>query len=78
MASFMWRLSVLRSEDDHIAITRDPHLRLKLGNDLYDCTLSVVTESSEREGVLQARAKKYAQRYSPPGQGFTVYHLIFS
>ena len=59
-------------------VARDPHVRLKLGNDLYDGTLSVVTDVSVREGVLQARAKKYAQKYSPGGEGFTVYHVVLS
>lgn len=57
-------------------VARDPHVRLKLGNDLYERTLSVVTDSSERAAVLQARAKKYAQRYSPEDQNFTVYHVL--
>jgi hypothetical protein len=57
-------------------VARDPHVRLKLGNDLYDRTLSVVTDPAEREGVLQARAKKYSQKYPPVGQTFTVYHVM--
>jgi len=57
-------------------VARDPHVRLKLGNDLYDRTLSVVTDSTEREGVLQARAKKYAQKTSPDDPNFTVYHVL--
>jgi hypothetical protein len=51
-------------------------VRLKLGNDLYDRTLSVVTDPAERDGVLQARAKKYSQKYPPVGQTFTVYHVM--
>jgi hypothetical protein len=57
-------------------VARDPHVRVKIGDRLYAGTLSVVTDPAEREGVLQARAKKYAQKYPPPGPPFTVYHVI--
>ena len=57
-------------------VARDPHVRLKVGDQLYDRTLSVVTDPAEREAVLQARAKKYAQKYPPEGPPFTVYHVV--
>ncbi len=57
-------------------VARDPHVRLKIGNQLYDRTLVVVTDPAERETVLQVRAKKYSQKYPPPaGVNFTVYHV---
>ena len=57
-------------------VARDPHVRLKVGDNLYDRTLSVVTDPAEREAVLQVRAKKYSQKYPPVGQTFTVYHVM--
>jgi hypothetical protein len=54
-------------------VARDPHMRLKVGDKLYDRTLSVVTDPAETEAVLQVRAKKYSQKYPPVGQTFTVY-----
>src|ERR1700676_231256 len=33
-------------------VMRDPHVRLKFGNNLYDCILSPVTDSEERAAVL--------------------------
>jgi hypothetical protein len=51
-------------------------VRIKIGNELYDRTLMVVTDTAEKEGVLQARAKKYSQKYPPVGQTFTVYHVM--
>jgi len=57
-------------------VARDPHVRLKVGDQLFDATLVVVTDSAEKEGVLQIRAKKYAQKYPPGGQTFTVYHVM--
>ena len=57
-------------------VARDPHIRLKVGDRLFDRTLVVVTDPTERDGVLQVRAKKYAQKYPPPaGVNFTVYHV---
>ena len=56
-------------------VARDPHVRIKIGNDLYDRTLQVVTDPAEKAAVLQARAKKYAQPY-PPDKSFTVYHAV--
>ena len=57
-------------------VARDPHIRLKVGDRLFDRTLVVVSDPAERDGVLQVRAKKYAQKYPPPaGVNFTVYHV---
>jgi hypothetical protein len=58
-------------------VARDPHVRLKIGDQLYDRTLVVVTDPAEREAVLHVRAKKYSQKYPPPaGVTFTVYHVM--
>ena len=42
-------------------VIRDPHVRLKFGNNLYDCVLSPVTDPDERAAVLGARAQKNPQ-----------------
>src|SRR6516162_3905692 len=46
-----------RSWNENVA--RDPHVRLKIENQLYDRTLSVVTDPAEKAAVLQATEKKY-------------------
>ena len=46
-----------RSWNENVA--RDPHVRIKLGDQLYDRTLVYVTDPAEREAVLQAKEKKY-------------------
>lgn len=57
-------------------VARDPHVRLKIGDQLFDRTLVVVTDPAEREAVIQARQKKYNQKYPPPGGViYTVYHV---
>ena len=46
-------------------VMRDPHVRLKFGNNLYDCTLSPVTDPDERAAVLAARATQNPQPAPP-------------
>ena len=60
-------------------VARDPHVRLKIGDQLFDCTLVVVTDPAEIAGMMQVRAKKYHQPYPPPArQKFVVYHVVQS
>ena len=41
-------------------VIRDPRVRLKIGNQLYDRTLSYVTDPAEKAAVFQAKFKKYS------------------
>jgi len=43
-------------------IVRDPHVRLKIGDQLYDRTLSLVTDAAERQSVLQTKQRKYPRQ----------------
>jgi len=43
----------------NVNVARDPHVRLKIGNNLYDRTLTPVTDPAEKAAVLEARVKKY-------------------
>ena len=54
-------------------VARDPHVRLKVGNDLYDRTLSVVTDPAEREAVLQVRSEKILSEV--PASGSNIYRI---
>jgi len=40
-------------------VMRDPHVRLKIGSQLYDQTLVLVTDPGERDAALEAKARKY-------------------
>jgi len=40
-------------------VVRDPRVRLKIGAELYDATLAVVTDPAEKVAVLEAKARKY-------------------
>jgi hypothetical protein len=43
----------------NVNVARDPHVRVKIGNQLYDRTLTLVTDPAEKAGMLEARIKKY-------------------
>ncbi len=43
----------------NVNVARDPHVRLKIGNQVYDRVLRAVTDPAEKAAVLQARVKKY-------------------
>ena len=38
---------------------RDPHVRIKIGDKLYERTLVLVTDPAEKDAVVQVREKKY-------------------
>jgi hypothetical protein len=43
-------------------VMRDPHVRLKIGPQVYDRTLMLVTDPAEKDAVLAAKAKKYPRQ----------------
>ena len=55
---------------------RDPHVRIKIGNDLYDRTLSLVTDPDEQQHVLEGKAKKYPELKVRPNSTIHVFHVI--
>lgn len=57
-------------------VMRDPHVRLKFGDKLYDCVLSPVTGSDEIAAVLGSRAKQYAQPSTSHATSRAVMHLF--
>jgi len=55
---------------------RDPHVRLKIGNQLYDRELSVINDPAEKAAVLQTKQKKYPQWKAPAVETATVFRVI--
>jgi len=55
-------------------VERDPHVRLKIGDKLYDRTLTEVTDATEKMGELQARVTKYRQLRPP--QDISTAHVF--
>jgi hypothetical protein len=43
-------------------IMRDPHVRLKIGNQIFDRTVTLVTDPAEKDAVLATKARKYPQQ----------------
>jgi F420H(2)-dependent quinone reductase len=57
-------------------VTRDPHVRLKIGNRIFDETASLVTDPTERAAVLESKAKKYPAQQVPPTSAVYVFHVL--
>jgi hypothetical protein len=57
-------------------VLRDPRVRVKIGDQLYDRTLALVTDPAEQEGELKARAKKYPQLKIAPNATIHVFHVV--
>jgi hypothetical protein len=55
---------------------RDPHVRIKIGDKLYDRTLAVVNDPAERQGLLEAKAKKYPQLKTPANATVRVFRVV--
>ncbi|PYU29549.1 MAG: hypothetical protein DMG31_17045 [Acidobacteria bacterium] len=63
-----------RSWNENVA--RDPHVRLKVGNNLYDVTLVHVTDPAEKAALRELKAKKYPQLKIPPDAQVQLFHVI--
>ena len=56
-------------------VARDPHVRIRVGNKLYDRTLVLVTDPALKEAVDEVKLKKYPALKLPPG-GTIVLFLV--
>ena len=63
-----------RSWNDNVM--RDPHVRIKIGNKVYDRTLVLLTDPAEIDAVLQARLKKYPRLKIPANSVIHVYRVV--
>ena len=57
-------------------VARDPHVRIKIGDQLFDRTLVYVTDPAEHDGVIAAQTKKYPEYKVAPGSTFNVFHVL--
>jgi hypothetical protein len=55
---------------------RDPHARLKIGDQVFDRTLSIIEDPAEKAAVLQAKGKKYPQWTVSPVATSTVLRVM--
>jgi hypothetical protein len=58
------------------SVFRDPHVRLKIGNQLYDRTLSYVRDPAEIAAVTDAKAKKYPDLKSASDLTTYWFHVL--
>jgi hypothetical protein len=63
-----------RSWNDNVL--RDPHVRIKIGDKLYDRTLVLVTDPAEIAAVLQARTKKNPRLKTPANGAIHIFHVV--
>jgi len=63
-----------RSWNENVA--RDPHVRLKIGDKLYDRTLVLVSDPAEAAAVNEAKMKKYPDLKLPPGGTIVLFHVV--
>lgn len=59
-----------------VNVMRDPHVRIKIGDKLYDRTLAVVTDPAERQGLLDAKTKKYPLLKTPANATVQVFRVV--
>jgi hypothetical protein len=57
-------------------IIRDPHVRLKIGGQVFDRTFSLVSDPVEKAAVLQAKWEKYPQWKVPSVSTATVFRVM--
>ena len=57
-------------------VMRDPRVRLKIGDHIYDRKVYVVTDPAVIAGVLQARRQKYPRLRILPGWTVYVFHVV--
>lgn len=53
-----------------------PQVRLKIDGRLYDRTLSMVTDPTEKAAVLESKAKKYPSWKAPTVEAATVFRVM--
>jgi hypothetical protein len=51
-------------------------VRIKIGNQLYDRTLALVTDPAEQEAVNEAKFKKYPDLKLPPGGTIVLFRVL--
>jgi hypothetical protein len=57
-------------------VIRDPHVRIKIGDNIYDRTAVLVSDPAEQEGVLKARSTKYPQLKVSANSTVHVFHVM--
>ncbi|HVB99947.1 MAG TPA: hypothetical protein VNJ12_11535 [Candidatus Dormibacteraeota bacterium] len=57
-------------------VARDPHVRIKIGSQLYNCMLVHVTDPALSAAVTQAKLARYPVLKIPPHGSNQVFHAV--
>lgn len=57
-------------------IVNEPLVRLKIGDQLFERHLALVTDPAEKEAVLQAKGKKYPEWKVPAAEKAAVFRVL--
>jgi hypothetical protein len=57
-------------------VMRDPRVRLKIGDRVFDQTLALVTDPAERAAVLESKARKYPQQRVPRTSTVSLFRVL--
>ena len=57
-------------------VARDPHVRLRIGGQVYDRVLVHVTDPAEHDAVIRAQTKKYPKYKYGSDMAFNVFRVI--
>jgi hypothetical protein len=57
-------------------VVRDPRVRLKIGDRIYDETVALVTDQAERDAVLAAKARKYPDQRVAKTSSVYLFHVL--
>jgi hypothetical protein len=57
-------------------VMRDPHVRLKIGDQLFERTVSHLTDKAEREAVHQTFVEKYTEWHSPGLENVHMFRVL--
>ena len=57
-------------------VARDPHVRIKIGNNVYERVLSYVTDPAEHAAVLAMKRKKYPKQVIAPNATVNEFHVL--
>ena len=57
-------------------IIRDPHVRLKIGGQIFERSLSMINDQDEKAAVLQAKGRKYPHWNVPSVSTATVFRVL--
>ena len=57
-------------------IIRDPNVRLKIGGQIFERNLSLVSDPDEKAAVLQAKGRKYPEWKVPSVSTATVFRVL--